>query len=136
MTYFLQVLACVVVALVIGFIWYGPIFGKAWMEVCGMENITPEMKAQMKKKMGGMLFLQAIMSGLSAHVFIAFLGATAFSGSMLAMWVWFGFLMPTVGGMALWSGKTPKLAWKMFFIMSGCQLVTYLAFGFVLGMWN
>ena len=123
-------------SLVIGFIWYGPLFGKAWMKVAGMDNITPEMREMMKKKMAGMLFLQAVLSTITAYVLALFMNMTGAPSIATAFWVWFGFVMTIIGGAALWSGKTPKLAWMMFFIMSGCQLVTFLAYGGIITAFN
>lgn len=131
----LAVLVCAVASLVIGWIWYGPLFGKAWMRVAGMENITPEMHEKMKKQMFGMLALQFVLSFTTAYVLSKFMYMTGTMGVMTAFWVWFGFVMTIIGGAALWSGKTPKLAWTMFFVMSGCQLVTFVAFGLILGAW-
>lgn len=32
------VLACAIISMPIGAIWYGPLFGKKWMEIVGMKE--------------------------------------------------------------------------------------------------
>ncbi len=119
-------------SLIIGWIWYGPIFGKAWMSVLGIDNITPEMKEKMKKEMFTMLFLQFIFSVITVFVLAKFVAMMSVPSISTALWVWFGFVMTILGGGAIWSGKTPKNAFKMFLLTAGCQLVTFLAYGFIL----
>jgi hypothetical protein len=135
---YLAVLVCAIAALAIGMIWYGKaLFGKAWMKVTGMETMTPEAQSAMKKKMGGMIFLQFIMSLVSVYVLAYFMTLLpALSGVHLAFWIWLGFLMPTAAGAAIWSGKARSTAWTMFFVTAGAELVTFLVFGLILGAWH
>ena len=39
------VVACAVASMIIGSIWYGPLFGKAFMTATGMDQWTPEKKS-------------------------------------------------------------------------------------------
>ena len=128
---YLAILVSAVLAMVIGSLWYGPIFGKQYMKVMGMDMMTPEMKAAMKKKMWGMYFVQFVLSLVSIYV-LAYMGASV----KMAFWVWLGFVMPTIGSGALWSGKSKSMSWSLFFLTAGCNLVTFLAYGWVLSMWK
>lgn len=64
----MAVLVCGVAALVIGSIWYGPLFGKAWMKIMGVENMSEEQKQAMKKGMWMMYLSQFILSLITAGV--------------------------------------------------------------------
>ncbi len=124
------ILISAVVAMIIGYIWYGPLFKKAWCKTMGMDtNMSPEAMAKMKKGMGGMMVVQFILCIISVWV-LAKMGASVST----ALWVWFGFVMPAEASAALWSGKSKKQAWNMFLISAGCGLVTFLAYGYILGM--
>ena len=44
---YVAVLVCAVVSMVVGAVWYGPLFGKQWMEVIGIN--AKDKKAREKK---------------------------------------------------------------------------------------
>ncbi len=135
---YLAILVCGVAAMVIGFLWYGPLFGKAYMKVMGADMMSPEQKAAMRKNMWGMYLLQFILSIVTAGTLAYHI--SNWSGSSTAVGIaicsWFGFVMTTEAGAALWSGKPKKLAWNMFFISAGAQLVTFVVFGLIIAMWR
>ncbi len=135
MTNYLAILVCGVVAMVIGFVWYGPLFGKMWKKIIGVENMTPEQCEEMKKQMWGMYLVQFILSLITAGVLQYHISNWAGNASSVAVaiCVWFGFILTTEAGAALWSGKPVKMAWKMFFVSAGGQLVTFIVFGLILG---
>ncbi len=56
------VLAATIASVIIGSIWYGPLFGKLFMREMGMDQWTPEKQQQMKKSMGLSYFLQFVAS--------------------------------------------------------------------------
>ena len=134
----LAIVVCAIVALVIGSIWYGPIFGKAWMQIMGVATMTPEQQADMKKKMGIMYATQFVLSLITAAVLSYHISHwnTATPAVGIAICTWFGFIMTTEAGAALWSGKPTHVAWKMFLISTGGQLVTFIAYGLILSAWR
>ncbi|MEO8637777.1 MAG: DUF1761 domain-containing protein, partial [Candidatus Taylorbacteria bacterium] len=125
---YLAVLVCALAAMAVGFVWYGPLFGKAWMKIMGAESMTAEQKQSMKKMMGGMYFLQFVLSFVTAGALAYHISNWAGNASSLgiALCAWFGFVMTTNAGACLWSGKPPKVAWRMFYISSGAQLITFI----------
>ena len=48
---FLAILLAAIASMIIGSIWYGPLFGKIFMREMGMEGWSSEKKAAMKKSM-------------------------------------------------------------------------------------
>ncbi len=138
MVNYLSVLLCGLASMVIGSIWYGPLFGKKYMKIMGADTMTPEQKEVMKKRVWGMYALQLALSLLTAYV-LAYLVANWAGGESIiaiAFLAWLGFIMPTVAGGALWSDKPKKLAWDLFFITAGAQLVTFIVFGFILSLFT
>lgn len=132
------VFVCAVIAMVLGFIWYGPLFGKLWARVVGMDlsTMTPESKKEMQKKMAPVYLLNFILVVVTAFVFDIFMGAAHITSPMvgvkLAFWIWLGFVMPTIAGQAMWSNKPKNLAWAMFLTSAGYQLVLFIIFGIIL----
>lgn len=138
MVNYLAILVCGIVAMIIGSIWHGPLFGKAQMEVMGAENMSPERKEAMKRQMWGMYFVQFLMALLTAwaidEVILHWNGAA--TPVTIAIFLWLGFAVTLMGGGALWSGKPKKLAWKMFWIGIGNELITFIVFALILGGWK
>ncbi len=135
---YLAVLIAGVGAMIVGFVWYGVLFKKAWARVIGIDlNMPLEMAKRMQKRMGGAYFLQLLLSFITAGVLFYHIQNWVGSKTSLgvAFCVWFGFVMTTLAGGAIWSGKPRALAWKMFFITAGAQLLTFVVFALIFSAW-
>lgn len=104
------VVAAAVASVVIGFIWYGPLFGKKWAGLAGMKMDKDEkMKSMMMTSMGGMF----VVSAITAYVLSVLIGMMPtkdlMSGLMAGFWSWLGFVMPVQIGVVLWEGKKTEL---------------------------
>lgn len=140
------VIVAAVVSMIVGSVWYGPMFGKTWMKIMGVDpNMSKEQVKAAQKSMGGLYFLQFVLSILTVYILAHYTsmvqstttGMSAVSvGIQNALWVWLGFIMPTVAGAAMWSGKSKKLSWSMFLISAGYNLVLFAIFGAILGAWQ
>lgn len=109
----LAVLVAAVAATVVGFLWYGPLFGKAWGEAIGH---TPEKMAEAKKKdmttayvvnfIGALVMAYVLMSSLVVRHIV-----TAAPALTIGFWIWLGFIAFVLAGSVLWEGKPAKLYW-------------------------
>ncbi len=135
---FLAVLAATASNVVIGFLWYGPLFGKPWAALSGFTEET--MVAAKAKGMGKNYALMMLGAFLTAFVLAhALVFASAYTnthgipaGLMCGFWNWLGFIVPLSMGSVLWDGKP----WKLFLINVGYQLVALLAMGCILAVWT
>lgn len=132
---YLSVLIAAVAAMVIGFLWYGPIFGKAWMKE--MKFSEADKKKAKQKGMGKYYFINFVGALVTAYVlahFIGFLALSSFSDAFqLAFWTWLGFFAAaTLLGGVLWEGKS----WKLFLINAGYWLVNLIVMGWILVRWS
>lgn len=130
---YLAVLAAAVASMIVGFLWYGPLFGKMWIKLMNFDK--KKMEEAKKKGMGkayALTFLTSlIMSYVLAH-FVDYLGAkTITDGIILGFWVWIGFLATTQIGSVLWEGKPVKL----YLINAMHYLVTLAVMGAILAVW-
>lgn len=109
MVNYMAVLAAAVVAFVLGWIWYGPLFGKKWM---ALEGFTPESMKAMKMTGGMAIVLGFVTTFITSSVLGWLAAALNFGGTgvmgalQLAFWPWLGFMMTTIMGRWLWEGKT------------------------------
>lgn len=131
------VLASGVVAMIIGWLWYGPLFGKQYVASIGW---TPEKMQEAMKKSSAwsylLMFIGALLMALVlAHVIMfgeSYLGMTgAGAGVLFGFASWLGFVAPSSIGGVLWEQKP----WKWWFVLNGYYVVTLIVMGIVLAVW-
>ncbi|MEP2667949.1 MAG: DUF1761 domain-containing protein [Cyclobacteriaceae bacterium] len=125
----MAVLVAVVVNFILGFIWYTPLFGKAWAKEMGFDLSVKPSGGEMAK---GMIFM-IIGNFFMAYVFANNMAAWSFVpgmdkmpkiGSIMnaAVFTWLGFYLPVDIGAVTWEKKT----WKLFWINTGYHLAMLL----------
>lgn len=134
---YLAVLVAAVVEMVVGFLWYGPVFGKQWMALSGLtsEKMDAAKAAGMQKTYALMFVGSLVMAYVLAHAVIFASAYTETSGVsaglMAGFWNWLGFVAPVTLGTVLWDGKP----WKLWTLNNGYYLVSLLLMGIVLAVW-
>ncbi|MYH49222.1 MAG: DUF1761 domain-containing protein [Gammaproteobacteria bacterium] len=136
---YLAILVCVVVAMPLGFLWFGPLFGKTWARHMGMEDEDAQggmAKAMVIYALGSFLLVFVL-----AH-YVALVRPSAWGvGPDQAPWVyawngefwpWRGFFLPLQMGRVAWEGKK----WGLVAINSGFDLVRLLIFAIILTHWH
>ncbi|MFZ2555569.1 MAG: DUF1761 domain-containing protein [Minisyncoccia bacterium] len=136
---YIAVIVAAIAQMALGFIWYGPLFGKQWTTLMGWSEA--ELKAGQEKmqkegwKTYGLQLIGAVvMAYVLAHVsYLALIYASSpfHAGISSAFWMWLGFIAPVMLGSVLWDGKS----WKLFFLQSGYYLVGLLIMGAIIGSW-
>ena len=108
------VLVAVVATQILGFLWYGPLFGKTWMGALGK---TPE---TMKADPNQASMAQAITGGVVSSIFssvamaiILSLSATPDleSGVKIGLLVGVGFMAASMVSGGLYEGRPQQLTW-------------------------
>ncbi len=139
---YLGVIICVVAAMVLGWLWFGALFGKQWMAMMGW---TPEKMDAMKKdpNMKGMMMKSYALMTLGSLVMAFVLAhSIVFAGSYMhvsgisaglqgGFWSWAGFVAPVTLGAVLWEQKP----WKWWLLLNSYYLVNLHMMGIILGMW-
>ncbi|MEK7094431.1 MAG: DUF1761 domain-containing protein [Patescibacteria group bacterium] len=134
---YLAVLACGIFAMIIGFVWYGPLFGKKWLEVMGADVKDIATRKEMQKKAGPLYGIQFILTLFQAYVLAHYIqGWSEVSSVENALWIWAAFVMPIVAGSAMWNNDSKRVAWTRFLLQGGYQLILFIAFGLILGYWQ
>ncbi|MDD5069000.1 MAG: DUF1761 domain-containing protein [Candidatus Pacebacteria bacterium] len=129
------VLVSAVASMVVGSIWYGPLFGKKYMQAMGMDSWSPEQREKMKKSMTLSYVGQFVASLVMFFVLAWYIGTSIhtglYGGVENAFGVWIGFVVPLKLGDVLWGGKK-----SLFWIGIGGMLVTLLVAGAIIGVWQ
>jgi hypothetical protein len=117
---------------IMGFVWYGPLFGKRWMKITGGENMSKEEMAEAMKGMTTsyiLIFFSSLATSYVLYHFVKLLG----NGVEAALWIWLGFAMPMAAG-AMFDTKKGLILTK-FLIVAGFQLITLVVLGWGFTMW-
>ncbi len=131
------ILVCAIASMVVGSVWYGPMFGKKWMEICGADKVDMETRKKMQKAAGPLYLVQFLLTLLQLWVFANILNYWPGASTVwIAVFMWVGFIMPTIAGSSMWNNDTSKVKWARFLIQSGYQLVMFIIFGLILGLWK
>jgi hypothetical protein len=118
---YMAVIGAAISNMVLGFLWYGPLFGKQWMHLMGFTHESMD---------------AFLMAYVFAHAYL--FGSTYLntygvaSGMMAAFWNWLGFIAPVTVGSVIWDGKP----WKLWCINAGYYLVALLLMGVIMGIWS
>lgn len=134
---YLAVLGGVVIMMALGFLWYGPVFGKVWIKEMGWsaEAAEAKMKKSMAKNYALMALGSLVMTYVLAHSLVfasSYLNAAGVSAGLMAgFWNWLGFVAPVHLGGVLWDGKS----WTLFALNAGYHLVSLLLVGMLLALW-
>lgn len=131
------ILLCGVLSMVVGVIWYGPFFGKTWAKVIKATDMDKAKRAEMQKRAAplyAVTFLLALFQAFVMDWYIVSL--TSSSGVDHAIWLWAGFVIPTVAAGSMWNNDSKEISWARFGIQAGYYLVLFVIFGLVLGMWK
>jgi len=132
----LAVLVASLVPMFVGALWYGPVFGKLWMELVG--KTEEELKAQFNPvKSYGVTFVVGFIAAYTlAHVLNAWdvaFGATGWAyGMQGAFWCWIGFVVWVTWQQVAFEDKPVKL-WILNIMYN---LATLLGMGAILGVWR
>ncbi len=130
----LPVITATIASIIIGFLWYGPLFGKAWAKEMGWSDADMEAKKKegnMGKSYGIMTAGSLVIAFVLAQFIVSTSSIGAWDGAMVGFWAWLGFAVPLMLSSVLWEGKS----WKLYQINIGYQLVTWFVMGAILGAW-
>ena len=131
---YMAVLAAAVASIVLGFVWYGPLFGKTWAQLMGFDKkkMAEAKKKGMPKQTWILMILGTLVTSYVLAHFVDYLDATNLAGALQAgFWLWLGFIVPVQLGMVLWEGKP----WKLYILNVAYYLVNLSVMASILALW-
>jgi hypothetical protein len=131
MNLWIGIVAAAVAGFAIGGVWYGPLFGKAWMAARGISPESAKDGANMPLIFGTTFLLNLWMAFMLTHLFGTYdAEVDPHHKLVIAAIAVLGFVIPAMGVNYLFSRVTLKL----FLIDAGYWLVNFLAMGLILGL--
>lgn len=127
------VLVAAVASFIVGGIWYGAVFLKAWVKLHGF---TEEKQKELGKKQGmnfALFFACDLLMALVVSLLVAALNIhSLMSGAALGLWLWLGLQMTQTLSLNAAAGKPAGIFW----IDASKQLAALVAMGMILGAWR
>lgn len=128
----LAVLACAIVSMIVGSLWYGPLFGKPWTKMIGFTKEEMEKRKKEMPKTYAMMFAGSLLTSFVLAVTISMAPVVGLmTGVTAAFWLWLGFVVPVKMGDVLFEKKQ----WNLFYIEIGYYAAFLLIAGAILGSW-
>ena len=122
----LAILVAAAAGFLIGGVWYGPLFGKAWMQARGLTE--EELRGGNMLKIYGLTFAFSVSSAVFlGHLLAHFGDMSARSTMMISVGIALGFIVPAIGTNYLFGQASGKL----FAIDAGYWIIFYAAMGTV-----
>ncbi len=120
-----------ILPMLVGSLWYGPLFGKKWMEM--MEITEEDIKASFNalKSYGGS-FVASLVQAYILGMIIASLGdASWMNGVCIGLLCWLGFTV-SFGFQAV-AFESKKMG--LYMLSMAYNLIVFVLMGVVLGLW-
>jgi len=132
---YFAILICAVVSMLLGYLWYGPLFGKKWENLVGL---TAEKKKKAKKTMPQKYLIMFISSLVMAYILFHFIwyaapgSVTLFKSLKVAIYSWLGFIATFSLSKFLFS--TENQVKSLLFIETGFYLVDLILISVIIFM--
>ena len=126
----LAVVVATVAAMVIGFLWYGPVFGKIWL--AGMGKTQEEIQASGSSAAIPISIVTAFITALALASVMSAAGAdTVTEGIVWGLFAAFGFIATSQMNNAVYEGRNSTVTALYIFY----QLFTLAVMGAIIGVW-
>lgn len=124
----LAILIAAASGFLVGGIWYGPLFGKAWQRAIGLSD--DELESANMIKIFGITFLFSLLSAVFLGHLLAHFDTDFYRTMMISTGIALGFVAPAIGTNYLYGRKSGKL----FAIDAGYWIVFYATMGLIFGL--
>lgn len=131
---FLAVFLATLSTFAVGALWYGPLFGKAWMNA--VEFTEDDIKQGNMAKIFGFAFVFELIMAFNLAIFLtgspeAAETMTAGTGAFYGFLAGFGWVFFALAVNSLYEDKS----WKYIFINGGYWTVSFTVMGLIIGAW-
>ncbi len=124
----LAILIAAACGFLVGGLWYGPLFGKAWQRAIGLTD--EQLRSGNMLKTYGLTFAFSVLSAVFLGHLLAFFDTDLRHTMMISVGVALGFIVPAIGTNYLFGRK----AGALFAIDAGYWIAFYTAMGLVFGL--
>lgn len=127
----LAILVCVIALFVLGFIWYGPLFGDSWMEMVGLD---PE-QVEANPPGAGVWLTNLVATVLPLYVLAWLLLKMDVKTGLKGAWIGFVISFSFVFLSQMTGDMFAKAPYALSWITGGYSMLALTLSGLILGAW-
>jgi len=124
------VIAATLSSFLVGWLWYGPLFGKFWMRATGLNE--EQLQQGNMAKIFGFSFIFELIMAFNLAMFLNDPGTTVTWGAAAGFLAGFGWVFFALAVNSLYEQKS----WKYVFINGGYWTVAFTVMGVIIGAWR
>lgn len=125
---YLAILLAVAAQFGIGFLWYGPLFGKIWGKIHGFDKLSKETQQKMMKEMGPYYGVQLLVTVVTTIVLAIFIeNLPGWNPLGMAGFFWLGFVVPAQVSSVIFSNTPKEWIPTKIALQAGAAFVCYMA---------
>ena len=126
------VVVAAIASVVLGALWYGPLFGKVWMKATGKTKADIDKAKGDMPKLYAITFVGALVTAYVLAVFISWAQATTIALAVIfGFLVWVGFVLTSSLGPLVWEDRNQQL----FLIGVGYSFVSLIIMSAIIVAW-
>lgn len=119
----------------VGFVWYGPIFGKLWGKIHGFDKLSKEVQQKMMKEMGPYYGLQLLVTVVTTVALsLVMTNLPEWNVFALAGLLWLGFVVPAQVSAVIFGGTDRKWIATKIALQAGGALTCLLVAALILNL--
>ncbi len=128
---YVAILVAALIHYALGALWYGPLFGKPWMKMMGInaKNMKP---TNMGARYFGAFVTALIIAFVLAYFIMGAGASNVMEGMAIAFFLWLGFIATVLLTSVLWENKP----FSLYVLNIGYYLVGFLIMGAILAGWQ
>ena len=124
------VIAATLSTFLVGWLWYGPLFGNSWMRATGLNE--EQLQQGNMAKIFGFAFIFELIMAFNLAMFLNDPGTTTIWGAAAGFLAGFGWVFFALAVNSLYEQKS----WKYIFINGGYWTVAFTVMGVIIGAWR
>ncbi len=128
----LPLIIAILLPMILGSLWYGPIFGKIWMKMMGLTQEQIKETLNPAKSYGGSL-VGSVLTAYVLSLLISYMNMGTLEGGLtVGFAAWVGFALPIGWQSVAWEDKSLGL----FVLNQAYNLVLLLLMAGLIGAWR
>lgn len=128
----IAIVVMTVIGFMFGHLWFGPLFGKQWQRIHGMDCMDEAMKKKMMKGIWKIMISELIATFLIMIGLACIIRAIPeYSGIQNAFMMWLAFVVPITASNVIWGGDKREDMITKISITVGYRLIPMLIAGYV-----
>lgn len=129
---YVAVIVAAIANMVLGVVWYGPLFGKLWMKEAGKTKKDLDAAKKDMPKLYAVAFVGAVVTAYVLAIFVSWAQISTIAlAIILGFLVWLGFILTISLQSLLWEGKSQKL----FLLNNGYNFVSLIVMASIIAAW-